>query len=126
MPFSRVEPFAKVHLKALFRDFGGSLLQVRQGVVNYDAKHLEQNAPKERKVAKATFAKGSVIILAILPCLNILQRFTKKPFVQTFTQEKEKIMSQQHTKSEKRARRKRYAIRLRERINEAKAAAKKK
>jgi len=35
-------------------------------------------------------------------------------------------MSQQHTKSEKRNRRKRYEERLRERINEAKAAAKKK
>ena len=53
------EPLAKVHLKALFRDFGGSLLQVRQGVVHDDAKHLEQNAPQERKVAKATFASGS-------------------------------------------------------------------
>ena len=53
------EHFAKIHLKALFRDFGGSLLQVRQGVVCYDAKHLKQNGPKERKVAKATFAKGS-------------------------------------------------------------------
>lgn len=35
-------------------------------------------------------------------------------------------MSQQHTKSEKRARRKRYGERVRQRINEAKAAAKKK
>lgn len=34
-------------------------------------------------------------------------------------------MSQQHTKAEKRARRKRYADRIRERINEAKAAKKK-
>jgi len=35
-------------------------------------------------------------------------------------------MSQQHTKSEKRARRKRYNERVRARIREAKAAAKKK
>lgn len=35
-------------------------------------------------------------------------------------------MSQQHTKAEKRARRKRYADRVRARISEAKAAAKKK
>ena len=35
-------------------------------------------------------------------------------------------MSQQHTKSEKRARRKRYEARVRERINEAKKNAKKK
>ena len=35
-------------------------------------------------------------------------------------------MSQQHTKSEKRARRKRSEARVRERINEAKKAAKKK
>lgn len=35
-------------------------------------------------------------------------------------------MSQQHTKSEKRARRKRYEERVRQRLNEAKAAAKKK
>ncbi len=35
-------------------------------------------------------------------------------------------MSQQHTKSEKRARRKRYEARVRERIAAAKAAAKKK
>ena len=35
-------------------------------------------------------------------------------------------MRQQHTKSEKRARRKRYMERVRQRINEAKAAAKKK
>ena len=34
-------------------------------------------------------------------------------------------MSQQHTKTEKRARRKRYADRIRERIAEAKAAKKK-
>lgn len=33
-------------------------------------------------------------------------------------------MSQQHTKSEKRARRKRYLARVRERINEAKKNAK--
>ena len=64
----QVEPFAKVHLKALLRDFGGSLLQVRQGVARYDAKHLEQNVPKERKVTKATFAKGSIVwlFLAVL------------------------------------------------------------
>lgn len=35
-------------------------------------------------------------------------------------------MSQQHTKAEKRTRRKRYQERVRARINEAKAAAKKK
>ena len=35
-------------------------------------------------------------------------------------------MSQQHTQAEKRARRKRYEERVRQRINEAKAAAKKK
>lgn len=35
-------------------------------------------------------------------------------------------MSQQHTKAEKRVRRKRYQERVRARINEAKAAAKKK
>ena len=36
------------------------------------------------------------------------------------------IMSQQHTKSEKRARRKRYEARVRARINEAKQNAKQK
>ena len=36
---------------------------MRQGVARYDAKHLGKNAPKERKVAKATFASGSQIFL---------------------------------------------------------------
>ena len=67
-----MEPFAKVHSKTLSRDFGGSLLQVRQDVARYDAtcpavasrkrKHLEQNAPEERKVAEAAFAKGSMVL----------------------------------------------------------------
>ncbi len=66
------EPFAKVHSKALFRNFGGSLLQVRQGVARYDAKHLKQNAPKERKVAEVTFAKGSTLTKkALCFCLLI-------------------------------------------------------
>lgn len=50
------EVIAKVHWEALFRDVRGSLLQVRQDVATYGAKHLEQNDREARKVAKATFA----------------------------------------------------------------------
>ena len=85
----RREPFTKVHLKALFRDFGGRLLQVRQGVANYDAKHLEQNAPKERKVAKATFAKGSgILALLMLAILPVFADTSLEEFIQTL---KEKL-----------------------------------
>ena len=63
-----LEVIAKVHLKALFRDFRGILLQVRQDVVCYGANHLEQNGRKARKVPKATFAITSLSFL----CLCVL------------------------------------------------------
>ena len=51
---------------------------------------------------------------------------SRRCFLQSSPQKRrKKAMSQQHTKSEKRARRKRYEARVRARIAEAKAAAKK-